>query len=157
MDRGVHGDRPGDDRGRRRRPGRRHRLGQTLALLEQLAARSKAEQYDLAAAGRQLARNNRLRVLLAAPAPGNRRDDAVGMVRAVLLRHGDWSGWDVHLSGPPDLAPALAELPAGLGADPGRVLHDPVPVTFDRTRPLTSSDWFLDQRDVPWINRTELG
>ncbi|MEU6231482.1 globin domain-containing protein [Kitasatospora sp. NPDC047058] len=144
--------------------------GQTKALLEQLAAelatrevtlllaaRSDAEQYDLAAVERLLAHCGRLRVLLAAPRPGGGRDAAVGLVRDALLRHGDWSGWDVHLSGPPGLAPALAGLLAGLGADPARIRHDPVPATFNRTRPLTSSDWFLDQRDVPWINRTELG
>ncbi|MEV6977697.1 globin domain-containing protein [Kitasatospora sp. NPDC093806] len=144
--------------------------GQTRALLEQLtaqpagrdvtvvlAARSEAEQYDLAAVEALLARYDRLRVLLAAPDRAAGRAGAVTLVREALAGQGDWSGWDVHLSGPPELAPALVDLLTGLGAAPDRIRHDPVPETFNRARPLTSSEWFLDQRNVPWINRTELG
>ncbi|MFF2042995.1 globin domain-containing protein [Kitasatospora sp. NPDC058170] len=144
--------------------------GQTKALLEQLAAtrdprhvtvvlaaRSDADQYDLAAVERLLARCDRLEVLTASPAPGAGRDGATALVRDALAGQGDWSGWDIHLSGPPDLAPALADLLFDLGAEPDLIRHDPVPETFNRARPLTSSDWFLDRRDVPWINRTELG
>ncbi|MEE1828428.1 globin domain-containing protein [Streptomyces sp. BE20] len=146
--------------------------GQTRALLEQLAAgpadrdvtvvlaaRSQAEQYDLPAVERLLARCARLRVLPTAPARGEGRDDADAdaPVRDALARYGHWSGWDVHLSGPPGLAPSLTALLTELGADPALIRHDPAPVTFNRARPLTSSEWFLDQRDVPWINRTDLG
>ncbi len=42
-------------------------------------------------------------------------------------------------------------------AEPDLIRHDPVPETFDRARPLTSSEWFLDHRDVPRIDRTDLG
>ncbi|MGW2544780.1 hypothetical protein ACWC5I_28870, partial [Kitasatospora sp. NPDC001574] len=90
---------------------------------------------------------------------GEGRDDADAdaPVRDALARYGRWSGWDVHLSGPPGLAPSLTALLTELGADPALIRHDPAPVTFNRARPLTSSEWFLDQRDVPWINRTDLG
>ncbi|GAA1390544.1 FAD-binding oxidoreductase [Kitasatospora putterlickiae] len=144
--------------------------GQTRALLEELAARtpereatlllaarSDDEQYDLATVERLLSLHPRLQVLLAAPGPADGRDGAVALVREALARQRDWSGWDVHLSGPPDLAPALAGMLAGLGADADRIRHDPVPDTFNRARPLTSSERFLDHRNVPWINRTELG
>ncbi|WP_327678802.1 globin domain-containing protein [Kitasatospora sp. NBC_00458] len=150
--------------------------GQVRALLEQLAAgpaerdvtvllaaRSEAEQYDLPAVERLLARYGRLRVFPTSPARGHGRghdrwhEDAAAPVRDALTRHGHWSGWDVHLSGPPGLAPALAALLTDLGADPDLIRYDPAPVTFNRARPLTSSEWFLDRRDVPWINRTELG
>ncbi|WP_406201633.1 globin domain-containing protein [Kitasatospora sp. NBC_01560] len=143
--------------------------GQTKALLEQLdaeraardvtvllAARSDVEQYDLASVERLLARCGRLKVLLAAGGPGDGRDGAIGLVRDALLRHGDWSGWDVHLSGPPDLAPALTSLLAGLGADTGLVRHDPAPATFRRARPPASS-WFPGEPDAPWTHPTEQG
>ncbi|MFB6890911.1 globin domain-containing protein [Kitasatospora sp. NPDC056327] len=149
--------------------------GQIRALLEQLAvhapgrevtlvlaARNGTEQYGLPCVERLLTRLTRLRVLLAAPGPAEGRDGAVALVRETLAREalacgGDCSGRDVHLSGPPDLAPSLTALLTGLGADPDRIRHDPVPETFNRARPLTSSEWFLDHRDVAWINRTDLG
>ncbi|MGW6919104.1 globin domain-containing protein [Kitasatospora sp. NPDC054939] len=145
--------------------------GQIKAVLEQgavdarralvvLAARSDADHYDLAAVERLLARSPRLEVLLAAPEPGGTREGGAELVRDALTERagpGGWAGWDVHLSGPRDLAPALADLLVDLGAEPELIRHDPVPATHNRARPLTSSEWFLDQRDVPWINRTELG
>ncbi|MEV4560626.1 hypothetical protein AB0K51_27025 [Kitasatospora sp. NPDC049285] len=42
-------------------------------------------------------------------------------------------------------------------ADPALIKHDPATGSFNRSRPLTPAEWFLDERDVPWINRTELG
>ncbi|MCX5211910.1 globin domain-containing protein [Kitasatospora sp. NBC_00240] len=144
--------------------------GQIKALLEELlagpdprramvylAARDDADQYDLATVERLVERYRRLDVLLAAPADGADRSSANGLLTDGLRAHGDWAGWDIHLSGPPGLAPEITELLLGLGAEPERIRHDPVPETLNRTRPLTSSDWFLDRRDVAWINRTELG
>ena len=72
-------------------------------------------------------------------------------------RLGDCSGRDVLLSGPPDLAPAVAARLARLGADPELVRHDPVPDTLDRSRPASAAERFLQPRDIAWINRTELG
>ncbi|WP_307806784.1 globin domain-containing protein [Streptomyces sp. FH025] len=144
--------------------------GQTKALLEQLtaeqpereatvllAARSAAGQYDLDTVRRLLVRNPRLRVLTAVPGPAAGPDGVTALLRETLRRHGDFTGWDVHLSGPPELVAELAELLRALPSAPGLIRHDPAPLTFNRDRPLTSSDWFLDHRDVPWINRTDLG
>ncbi|MFD5466495.1 globin domain-containing protein [Kitasatospora sp. NPDC127059] len=144
--------------------------GQTKALLEQLtagqpereatvllAARSAAGQYDLDTVRRLLTRNPRLRVLTAVPDRSAGPDGTTALLRRTLHGHGDFTGWEVHLSGPPELVAELAGLVLALGATPGLVRHDPVPATFNRARPLTSSDWFLDRRDVPWINRTDLG
>ncbi|MFC9325195.1 globin domain-containing protein [Kitasatospora sp. NPDC057015] len=144
--------------------------GQTKALLEQLvaepdprramvfvAARDDDDQYDLAAVEAFVGAHSRLDVLLAAPADSGDRTSANGLLTDALRAHGDWEGWDIHLSGPPGLAPEIAGLLLGLGADAGRIRHDPVPDTLNRSRPLTPSDWFLDRRDVAWINRTELG
>ncbi|MFG2841608.1 globin domain-containing protein [Kitasatospora sp. NPDC048296] len=143
--------------------------GQTKALVEQLAAeqpertatvllaaRSAAGQYDLDTVRRLLARNPRLQVLTAAPDHCAGPEGATALLRETLLGHGDFTDWEVHLSGPPELVAELTDLLLALGADPGLVQHDPAPVTFNRNRPLTSSDWFLEHRDVPWINRTEL-
>ncbi|MER7751032.1 globin domain-containing protein [Kitasatospora sp. NPDC097643] len=143
--------------------------GQTKALLEQLtaerpdreatvllAARATAGQYDLDAVRRLLARNPRLRILSAAPEQPCGPYGGTELLREALRRHGDFTGWDIHLSGPPELAPDLTGLLLDLGADPALIRHDPAPATFNRARPVTSSDWFLDHRDVPWINRTEL-
>lgn len=144
--------------------------GQIKALLEELvrvpdprravvflAARDDADQYDLGAVRELVERYDRLEVLLAAPADRADRETAARLITTRLTERGDWEGWDIHLSGPPDLAPELTGLLTGLGADPALIRHDPVPATFNRARPLVPSDWFLDQRDVPWINRTELG
>ncbi|MER7846637.1 globin domain-containing protein [Kitasatospora sp. NPDC096077] len=144
--------------------------GQAKALLEQLtaeqpereatvllAARSAAGQYDLDTVRRLLTRNPRLRVLTATPDRSAGPDGSTALLRRTLLGHGDFRGWEVHLSGPPGLVGELTELLLTLGAAAGLVRHDPVPATFNRNRPLTSSDWFLDRRDVPWINRTDLG
>ncbi|MFF2075259.1 globin domain-containing protein [Kitasatospora sp. NPDC058162] len=144
--------------------------GQTKALLEQLtaaqpereatvllAARTTAGQYDLDAVRRMLTRNPRLQVLTAAPDRSAGTGGTTALLRRTLLGHGDFTGWEVHLSGPPELVDELAELLLTLGAAPELVRHDPAPVTFNRARPLTSSEWFLDRRDVPWINRTDLG
>ncbi|MFE3501658.1 globin domain-containing protein [Kitasatospora sp. NPDC059160] len=143
--------------------------GQTKALLEELAAgqpervatvllaaRSTAGQYDLDTVRRMLTRQARLRVLTAAPDRPAGPGATTALLRETLLGQGDFTGWEVHLSGPPELVAELAGLLLALGAAPELVRHDPAPVTFNRARPLTSSDWFLDRRDVPWINRTDL-
>jgi len=122
-----------------------------------LAARDDTDHYDLPAVRELVARHSWLGVLLAAPAVGGHREEAVQLLRDGLRRRDSWAGHDVHLSGPPDLAPALTELLLGLAAEPALIRHDPVPVTFNRARPLTSSEWFLERRNVAWINRTELG
>ncbi|MEV6208717.1 globin domain-containing protein [Kitasatospora sp. NPDC051914] len=141
---------------------------QVKAVVEQLArdgtrpatvllcARSDADHYDLAAVRELVDRYVRLEVVLAAPEDRADRAAAVALVHEGLARLGGVPGRDVLLSGPPDLAPAVAARLIGLGADPELVRHDPVPATFNRSRPLTASDWFLERRDVAWINRTEL-
>ncbi|GAA4856494.1 globin domain-containing protein [Kitasatospora terrestris] len=122
-----------------------------------LAARSDADQYDLPAVEELVVRHTWLRVALAAPADGGTRPEATELLREGLRRYGDCAGHDIHLSGPPDLAPEIARQLLGQGADPELLRHDPVADTFNRSRPLTPAEWFLDQRDIPWINRTELG
>lgn len=122
-----------------------------------LAARDEADLYDLAAIRELTARHDWLDVSLVTPARGADRQQAARLLQDSLCRHGGWAGHDIHLSGPPDLAPALTELLLDLGAEPGLIRHDPVPATLNRARPLTSSDWFLDRRDIAWINRTGLG
>ena len=159
--------------------------GQVKALLEELAqepdqrravvllaARSDADQYDLPAVRQLVERYGRLEVLLAAPADGAGHEAAVRLVtdglrdyperrnaaaRSGWERPSGWNGWDVHVSGPPGLVPEITGLLLELGADPALIRHDPAPATFNRARPLSASDWFLDERDVPWINRTDLG
>ncbi|MGK4581924.1 globin domain-containing protein [Kitasatospora sp. HPMI-4] len=127
-----------------------------------LAARNDADQYDLDAVRALVTGQPWLEVVLAAPEDGGDREAAVELLREGLRRYGahrhdGWAGHDIRLSGPPDLAPAVTGLLLALNAGPELIRHDPVPPTFNRTRPLTSSDWFLDRRDVPWINRTERG
>ncbi|MEU2629425.1 globin domain-containing protein [Kitasatospora sp. NPDC007106] len=121
-----------------------------------LGARSDADHYDLDAVRALVERYARLEVVLAAPADGAGRAEAVALLHAGLGRLGDCAGRDVLLSGPPDLAPAVAARLAALGADPSLVRHDPVPRTLDRSRPATAAERFLQPRDVAWINRTEL-
>ncbi|MDH6576286.1 globin domain-containing protein [Kitasatospora sp. MAP5-34] len=122
-----------------------------------LAARSEADQYDLPAVRELAARHDWLDLVLATPAPGAGRERASELLRDGLRARGGWAGHDIHLSGPPDLAPEITELLLDLGAEPELIRHDPVPLTLNRKRPLTSSEWFLDQRDIAWINRTDLG
>ncbi|WP_055587722.1 globin domain-containing protein [Streptacidiphilus griseoplanus] len=140
---------------------------QARALLEQAAetprlttvfvgARSDADIYDLEWIRTMVDRHSWLEVVLAAPADGAGRNEAAELMRAGLTDRGSWEGYDIHLCGPPDLVPSLVPLLLARGADPARVRHDPVPVPTE-TRPLTPSDWFLMRRDVPWINRTDLG
>ncbi|MEV4615116.1 globin domain-containing protein [Kitasatospora sp. NPDC049258] len=122
-----------------------------------LAARRGGDRYGLPAA-RQLAdRHGWLELVPATYADGGPQRDTSELLREQLRRHRDCSGHDIHLSGPPALAPQLAGQLIGQGARPELIRHDPGPVTFNRARPLTSSEWFLDLRDVAWINRTELG
>ncbi|GAA2142859.1 FAD-binding oxidoreductase [Kitasatospora kazusensis] len=122
-----------------------------------LAARNEADQYDLAAVRELAARHTWLEVVPTAPGPRAGREQASELLRHGLCERGGWAGHDIHLSGPPDLAPELTGLLLRLGAQPELIRHDPVPLTLNRRRPLTSSEWFLDRRDVAWINRTELG
>jgi NAD(P)H-flavin reductase/hemoglobin-like flavoprotein len=140
---------------------------QAKALLEQLThaprptvvfvgARSDADLYDLEWVRAMVDRHPWLEVVLATPADGADRDAGARLMRTGLMERGSWQGYDVHLCGPPDMVPALVPLLLSRGADPARVRHDPVPVPME-SRPLTPSDWFLMRRDVPWINRTELG
>ncbi|MDH6123543.1 globin domain-containing protein [Kitasatospora sp. GP82] len=122
-----------------------------------LAARDDTDQYDLDAVRELAARHPWLTVVPAAPAHGSGRERAVRLLRDGLRRCGSLADHDIRLSGPPDLAPSIAELLLDLDAEPELIRHDPVPLTFNRARPLSSSDWFLDRRNIPWINRTELG
>ncbi|MFF4650360.1 globin domain-containing protein [Streptomyces sp. NPDC001380] len=140
---------------------------QTGALLEQAAAaprpavafvgaRSDADHYDLERIRALVGRHPWLEVVLAAPEDGGSREDAARLLRAGLAERGGWEGYDVHLSGPPGMGDSLAALLRSCGAEPERIRYDPVPAPQEG-RPLTPSDWFLMQRDVPWINGTELG
>ncbi|MFJ1705460.1 globin domain-containing protein [Kitasatospora sp. NPDC088346] len=123
-----------------------------------LAARGGADPYDLATV-RQLARRHRRLEVVVAPA-GHDGDaepgQAGGPLCTGLLRHRDLSGHDVHLSGPPGLVARLAEQLTAQGARPELIRYDPGPDTFNRVRPVTTSEWFLDRRDPGWINPTEL-
>ncbi|AUG78376.1 Putative oxidoreductase [Kitasatospora sp. MMS16-BH015] len=122
-----------------------------------LAARSERDLYDLAEVERLAGCHRLLEVVLAAPAEGTDRATAAQLLRIGLARRGSWAGHDIHLSGPPDLAPALTDLLLALGAEPELIRHDPVPVTLNRARPTSCSEWFLDKRDIAWINRTDHG
>ncbi|MFD9127809.1 globin domain-containing protein [Kitasatospora sp. NPDC059571] len=142
--------------------------GQIKALLEQLGrdggrpatvvlgARDEADRYDLADLRELVGRSPWLEVLLAVPADGSGRAEAVDLLLDGLEGLGDCSGRDVLLSGPPNLAVDVTDLLLALGAEPDLIRHDPVPHTFDRRRPLTAPEWFLADRDIAWINRTEL-
>ncbi|GJF29134.1 flavohemoprotein [Kitasatospora sp. NE20-6] len=121
-----------------------------------LGARDDADHYDLDAVHAMVADCVRLDVVLAAPADGSARGEAVALLHEGLHRLGDCSNREVLLSGPPDLAPSVTEILIGLGADPALIRHDPVPRTLNRSRPLTAPERFLEERDVAWINRTEL-
>ncbi|MFJ5230423.1 globin domain-containing protein [Kitasatospora sp. NPDC088391] len=139
------------------------------ALLEQLAqdggrpttvfvaARSDADQYDLDTVHTLIREHAWLHVVLSAPEAGASRAEAARLLRDGLAGYGDCSGHDVHVSGPPDLVPAVVAQLLDQDAEPDLVRHDPVTATFNRSRPLTPAEWFLEERDVPWINRTELG
>ncbi|AXI78738.1 globin domain-containing protein [Peterkaempfera bronchialis] len=140
---------------------------QARALLEQVAqsprptlafvgARSDADLYDLDRVRELVERHPWLEVVLAAPADGAGREEAARLMRDGLAERGSWEGYDVHLSGPPDLVPSLVPLLLSRDAPPDRIRHDPVPAPGE-PRPLTPADWFLTRRDVPWINRTDLG
>ncbi|MER5637836.1 globin domain-containing protein [Kitasatospora sp. NPDC002227] len=122
-----------------------------------LAARDPRDQYDLDSVRSLVHRHGWLEVVPANPAQGAARESAIELLRAGLAGRGSWAGHDIHLSGPPDLAPGLTGLLTDLGADPELIRHDPVPATLNRTQPLSCSEWFLDKRDVAWINRTDLG
>ncbi|GAA5004434.1 globin domain-containing protein [Kitasatospora paranensis] len=141
---------------------------QAKALVEQLAldggrpatvllgARDDADRYDLAALHDLADRHPWLEVLLAVPAGRADRAEAVELLQEGLHGLGDCSGRDILLSGPPDLAPELTDQLLAQHAEPELIRHDPVPHTFDRARPLTAPEWFLADRDVAWINRTDL-
>ncbi|GAA2739325.1 globin domain-containing protein [Kitasatospora cinereorecta] len=137
--------------------------GRIKALVEQLAldggrpatvylADRAGGPYDRAAAERLADRHPWLQTVLPAAGGGG-----APWLRERLGRHGDCAGHEVHLSGPPGLSRALGRQLVGQGADPASIRHDPGTDTFNRARPLTPGEWFLDHRDVPWINRTELG
>ncbi|MFF4342742.1 globin domain-containing protein [Kitasatospora sp. NPDC001540] len=139
------------------------------ALLEQLAqdggrpatvfvaARGDDDQYDLDTVHAMVREHAWLHAVLAAPERGASRSEAARLLREGLREYGDCSGHDIHLSGPPDLVPAVGAQLLEQGAESELIRHDPVTPTFNRNRPLTPAEWFLEERDVPWINRTELG
>ncbi|WP_457029142.1 globin domain-containing protein [Kitasatospora sp. P5_F3] len=116
-----------------------------------LAARQDADQYDLSAVRALVAEHAWLEVVLAAPEDGAEREAAVDLLRTGLRHVSDWSGHDIYLSGPPDLAPELAELLVELHAEPELIRYDPAPLTARSGRPLSSSEWFLTPRSAPWV------
>ncbi|MER5861999.1 globin domain-containing protein [Kitasatospora sp. NPDC002040] len=118
-----------------------------------LAARQDADQYDLPAVRALVAEHAWLEVVLAAPEDGAEREAAVDLLRTGLRHGSDWSGHDIYLSGPPDLAPELAELLVELHAEPGLIRYDPAPLTARSGRPLSSSEWFLTPRAAPWARQ----
>lgn len=120
-----------------------------------LAARQDGDQYDLAAVHALVAEHAWLEVVLAAPEDGADREAARELLRTGLTlgtdsQVTDWSGHDIYLSGPPDLAPELAELLVELQAEPELIRYDPAPLTARSVRPLSSSEWFLAPRAAPW-------
>lgn len=135
---------------------------QTRSLLEQLAvspqqrravvfvgARSETDLYDLPAVEAMVSRSPWLEVVLAAP--------ATRLLRAGLAGRDSWAGHEAYLSGPPEMVTETAQLLVSLGVDPALVRHDPLPVVAARASQAGPAEWFLEPRDVPWINRTELG
>ncbi|MFE1858573.1 globin domain-containing protein [Streptomyces anandii] len=141
--------------------------GQTKAVLEQVACaprrttlflggRCGVDHYDLAAVRLLAERHPWLEVVLipGQGAPGS----AVRMMQTAITDRGSWAGHDVHLSGPPDMVREVAGLLRSRCDVAGELIrHDPLPTTFCRSRPTNSADRFLMERDVCWINRTELG
>lgn len=122
-----------------------------------LAARSDQDQYDLDAVHALVKAHSWLHAVLAAPENGASRSDGIRLLRDGLRDYGGCAGHDIHLSGPPDLIPAVTAQLLEQDAEAEHIRHDPVTATFNRSRPLTPAEWFLEERDVPWINRTELG
>ncbi|MFJ8040404.1 globin domain-containing protein [Kitasatospora sp. NPDC096147] len=139
--------------------------GAVKALLEQLArgparpvtvylaARDDADQYDLAAVTALVAEHPWLEVVLAAPEYGTDPAEAAALLRTGLRRHGDWSGHDVYLSGPPALAPELTRLLTGLHADPALIRHDPVPPPPRPGGHLSPAEWLLGPPPDPLPGR----
>ncbi|MFF9407553.1 globin domain-containing protein [Streptomyces anandii] len=142
--------------------------GQTKAVLEQVAhaprrttvflgGRSGGDHYDLAAVRMLTERHPWLEVVLI-PGQGAPGSAAVRMMQTAITDRGSWAGHDVHLSGPPDMVREVAGLLRSRCDAAGELIrHDPLPTTFCRSRPANSADRFLMERDVCWINRTELG
>ncbi|GHD91792.1 globin domain-containing protein [Streptomyces naganishii] len=143
--------------------------GQTKAVLEQVAyaprrttlflgGRCDGDHYDSAGVRLLAQRHPWLEVV--STVPGERVPGSAGvrMMQTAILEHGSWAGHDVHLSGPPDMVREVAGLLRSRCGVAGELIrHDPLPTTFCRSRPTNSAERFLMERDVCWINRTELG
>lgn len=143
--------------------------GQTKAVLEQVAyaprptavflgGRCGDDHYDAVGVRLLMERHPWLEVVLTIPgthAPGSA---GVQMMQTAITDRGSWAGHDVHLSGPPDMVRQVAGLLRSRCGVAGELIrHDPLPTTFCRSRPTSSAERFLMERDVCWINRTELG
>ncbi|MFF9131498.1 globin domain-containing protein [Streptomyces sp. NPDC014806] len=114
-----------------------------------VSARSEADLHDLPAIRTMAGRWPWLEVVIAAP--------AARLLRARLVERGSWAGYDGYLSGPPEMVSEMVRLLVAQGADPASLHHDPLPVTAARSPRPSAADWFLQRRDIPWINRAELG
>ncbi|MBD0691024.1 hypothetical protein [Streptomyces sp. CBMA123] len=76
---------------------------------------------------RLLTRNPRLRVPTALPDRPSGPDGTTALLRRTLHGHGDFTGWEVHLSGPPEPVAEPAGLVLALGAAPGWSVTTPRP------------------------------
>ncbi|WP_190039595.1 globin domain-containing protein [Streptomyces fructofermentans] len=135
------------------------------ALLEQLAAdgpgpaearlflvaRDIAHLYDRAALGDLRTRLPQLDVTAITPAPGRPKEQATERLLTALGNRANWARHTVCLAGPPRLVDEVAELLPLLGADPGRILHDPLPPTGGGpARPLGPGEWLLHRPRPHW-------
>ncbi|MFD3547603.1 globin domain-containing protein [Streptomyces sp. NPDC058655] len=121
-----------------------------------VVARDAAHLYDRPLIDAYAAACPWLAVTYITPAPGQHRNQATGRLATALGNRGLWPDQDVYLSGPPAFVEETAHLLEELGARPGRIFHDAVPVPGRGQgpggRPLGFGEWFLDRPSPHWHN-----
>lgn len=139
------------------------------AILEELAghppdqdvrlfvvARDAAHLYDRPLIDRYAAAFRWLGVTYITPAPGQHRNQATDRLTTALGNRALWPERDVYLSGPPQFVEETAHVLAELGARPGRVFHDSLPLGGrghgPGGRPLGFGEWFLNRPAPHWHN-----
>ncbi|MFE2926791.1 globin domain-containing protein [Streptomyces goshikiensis] len=139
------------------------------AILEELAghppdqdvrlfvvARDAAHLYDRPLIDRYAAAFRWLGVTYITPAPGQHRNQATDRLTTALGNRALWPERDVYLSGPPQFVEETAYVLAELGARPGRVFHDSLPLGGrghgPGGRPLGFGEWFLNRPAPHWHN-----